>query len=45
MSQTFNRREALKTGAAASAFAGVTILASRKTLAQLLEARHGTKVA
>jgi multiple sugar transport system substrate-binding protein len=34
MSQTFNRREALKTGAAASAFAGVTILASRKTLAQ-----------
>jgi multiple sugar transport system substrate-binding protein len=34
MSQTFTRREALKTGAAASAFAGVTILASRKTLAQ-----------
>ncbi|MGH2542553.1 MAG: ABC transporter substrate-binding protein, partial [Ardenticatenaceae bacterium] len=33
MSQTFTRREALKTGAAASAFAGVTILASRKTLA------------
>ena len=34
MPNTFNRREALKTGAAASAFAGVTILASRKTLAQ-----------
>jgi multiple sugar transport system substrate-binding protein len=34
MPTTFNRREALKTGAAASAFAGVTILASRKTLAQ-----------
>jgi hypothetical protein len=34
MSQTFSRREALKTGAAASAFAGVTILASKKTLAQ-----------
>ena len=34
MSQTFTRRAALKTGAAASAFAGVTILAPRKTLAQ-----------
>ena len=34
MPNTFNRREALKTGAAASAFAGVTILASRKTVAQ-----------
>jgi multiple sugar transport system substrate-binding protein len=34
MPNTFSRREALKTGAAASAFAGVTILASRKTLAQ-----------
>jgi multiple sugar transport system substrate-binding protein len=34
MPNTFNRREALKTGAAASAFAGVTILASKKTLAQ-----------
>jgi multiple sugar transport system substrate-binding protein len=34
MPTTFSRREALKTGAAASAFAGVTILASRKTLAQ-----------
>jgi multiple sugar transport system substrate-binding protein len=31
--RTFNRREAIKTGAAVSAFAGVTILASRKTLA------------
>ena len=32
--KSFSRREALKTGAAVSAFAGVTILASRKTLAQ-----------
>ncbi|MGH6915840.1 MAG: ABC transporter substrate-binding protein, partial [Geminicoccales bacterium] len=31
--KTFDRRELLKTGAAASAFAGVTLLASRKTLA------------
>ena len=31
--RTFNRRDALRTGAAVSAFAGVTILASRKTLA------------
>ena len=29
-----NRREALKTGAAVSAFAGVSILAAKKTLAQ-----------
>jgi ABC-type glycerol-3-phosphate transport system substrate-binding protein len=33
MPNTFSRREALKTGAAASTFAGITILASRKTLA------------
>src|SRR5687768_1315008 len=32
--KSFSRREAIKTGAAVSAFAGVTILASRKTLAQ-----------
>jgi hypothetical protein len=31
--KTFNRRDALRTGAAVSAFAGITILASRKTLA------------
>jgi multiple sugar transport system substrate-binding protein len=31
--KTYSRREAIKTGAAVSAFAGVTILASRKTLA------------
>ncbi|MEM7021819.1 MAG: extracellular solute-binding protein [Pseudomonadota bacterium] len=34
MTNHFTRREALKTGAAVSAFAGVTILASKKTLAQ-----------
>jgi ABC-type glycerol-3-phosphate transport system substrate-binding protein len=33
MTKSLSRREALKTGAAASAFAGVTILASKKTLA------------
>jgi ABC-type glycerol-3-phosphate transport system substrate-binding protein len=32
--KSFSRREAIKTGAAVSAFAGVTILASKKTLAQ-----------
>ncbi len=32
--KSFSRRDAIKTGAAVSAFAGVTILASRKTLAQ-----------
>jgi ABC-type glycerol-3-phosphate transport system substrate-binding protein len=32
--KSFSRREALQTGAAVSAFAGVTILAGRKTLAQ-----------
>src|SRR5262245_7822613 len=31
--KTYSRREAIKTGAAVSAFAGVTVLASRKTLA------------
>jgi multiple sugar transport system substrate-binding protein len=34
MSGTYTRREAIQTGAAVSAFAGVTILASKKTLAQ-----------
>jgi multiple sugar transport system substrate-binding protein len=32
--KAYNRREAIKAGAAVSAFAGVTILASKKTLAQ-----------
>lgn len=34
MTKSYNRREAIQTGAAVSAFAGVTILAGRKTLAQ-----------